>query len=170
VSPTLSPEDGNRSSFRNVVFYRIIDDGQSPKPQYNPECLLWLWWSATLFLWSPSLFHSTGPHFNAVEKWPSYATNSIEQSISWQPDSHEVAFLVWKPKIFLSYLQPNGSSPHTIKAYLLQSHFNINLPYTWTWNGSAHMLQVSNMCLVTEEVDTSRNVGRYKHRPGRRLH
>jgi hypothetical protein len=31
VSP--SPVDGNRSSCRNVVFCRIPDDGQSPKPQ-----------------------------------------------------------------------------------------------------------------------------------------
>jgi hypothetical protein len=28
-----SPEDGNRSSFRNVVFSRIPDDGKSPKTQ-----------------------------------------------------------------------------------------------------------------------------------------
>jgi hypothetical protein len=27
----LRPEDGNRSSFRNVVFSRIPDDGESPK-------------------------------------------------------------------------------------------------------------------------------------------
>jgi hypothetical protein len=34
--PPSSPEDGNRSSFRNVVFssYRILDDGQSPETQY----------------------------------------------------------------------------------------------------------------------------------------
>jgi hypothetical protein len=31
-SPPPSPEDGNRSSFRNVVFSRIPDDGKSPKP------------------------------------------------------------------------------------------------------------------------------------------
>jgi hypothetical protein len=30
---TLSPEDGNTSSFRNVVFSRIPDDGKSPKTQ-----------------------------------------------------------------------------------------------------------------------------------------
>jgi hypothetical protein len=26
-----SYEDGNRSGFRNIVFFRILDDGQSPK-------------------------------------------------------------------------------------------------------------------------------------------
>jgi hypothetical protein len=31
VSPTPSSEDGNRSSFRNVVFFRIPDDGQNTK-------------------------------------------------------------------------------------------------------------------------------------------
>jgi hypothetical protein len=31
-TPPPSPEDGNRSSFRNVVFTRIPDDGKSPKP------------------------------------------------------------------------------------------------------------------------------------------
>jgi hypothetical protein len=30
--PTHSPEEGNRSSLRNIVFLRIADDGQSPKP------------------------------------------------------------------------------------------------------------------------------------------
>jgi hypothetical protein len=34
VFPTLSPEDGNRSSFRNVVFFRISDGGQRAKTQY----------------------------------------------------------------------------------------------------------------------------------------
>jgi hypothetical protein len=28
-----SPEDGNRSSFQNVMFSRIPDDGKSPKTQ-----------------------------------------------------------------------------------------------------------------------------------------
>jgi hypothetical protein len=28
-----SPEDGNRSSFRNVILSRIQDDGKSPKTQ-----------------------------------------------------------------------------------------------------------------------------------------
>jgi hypothetical protein len=32
-SPPPSPEDGNRSSFRNIVFSRIPDDGKSPKIQ-----------------------------------------------------------------------------------------------------------------------------------------
>jgi hypothetical protein len=32
-SPPSSPVDGNRSSFRNVVFSRIPDDGKSPKTQ-----------------------------------------------------------------------------------------------------------------------------------------
>jgi hypothetical protein len=36
----LLPEDGNRSSFRNIMFFRISDDGQSPKapgiPNYFP--------------------------------------------------------------------------------------------------------------------------------------
>jgi hypothetical protein len=31
VSPTLSPVNGNRFSFRNVVFFRILDDGRSPQ-------------------------------------------------------------------------------------------------------------------------------------------
>jgi hypothetical protein len=30
-SPPPSPEDGNRSSFRNVVFFGIQDDGKSPE-------------------------------------------------------------------------------------------------------------------------------------------
>jgi hypothetical protein len=29
----LSPEDGNRSSPRNAVFLKILDEGQSPKTQ-----------------------------------------------------------------------------------------------------------------------------------------
>jgi hypothetical protein len=33
VSPTLSPEDGSRSSFGSVVLFRISDDGQGPKSQ-----------------------------------------------------------------------------------------------------------------------------------------
>jgi hypothetical protein len=33
-SPPPSPEDGNRSSFQNVVFSRISDDGKGPKTQY----------------------------------------------------------------------------------------------------------------------------------------
>jgi hypothetical protein len=37
VSPSPSSEDGNRSSFRNVVFLRISVDGQSSKPS-NFEC------------------------------------------------------------------------------------------------------------------------------------
>jgi hypothetical protein len=37
VSPTPSPKDGNRSSFRNVAFFRIPDDRQSPKKPSNPE-------------------------------------------------------------------------------------------------------------------------------------
>jgi hypothetical protein len=32
-SPPPSPEDGNRSSFQNVVFSRIPDDRKSPKTQ-----------------------------------------------------------------------------------------------------------------------------------------
>jgi hypothetical protein len=36
---TYPPEDGNRSSFRNVVFSRIPDDGKSPKTQYFCEQL-----------------------------------------------------------------------------------------------------------------------------------
>jgi hypothetical protein len=31
--PTSSPEDGNRSSFRYDMFFRIPDDGQTPKVQ-----------------------------------------------------------------------------------------------------------------------------------------
>jgi hypothetical protein len=34
VSPTSWPEDGNSSSFRNIVFFRILDDGRSPKTQW----------------------------------------------------------------------------------------------------------------------------------------
>jgi hypothetical protein len=30
-SPTPSPEDGNRSSFQNVMFFGIQDDGKSPE-------------------------------------------------------------------------------------------------------------------------------------------
>jgi hypothetical protein len=30
VSPVPSPEDGNISSFKNVVFFRILSDGKSP--------------------------------------------------------------------------------------------------------------------------------------------
>jgi hypothetical protein len=30
-SHSLSPEDGNRSNFRNVVFFGIPDDGKSPE-------------------------------------------------------------------------------------------------------------------------------------------
>jgi hypothetical protein len=37
VFPTASPEDGNRSIFRNAVFFRIPDDGQTSTPG-NPEC------------------------------------------------------------------------------------------------------------------------------------
>jgi hypothetical protein len=33
VSPIPSPENGNRTSFWNVVFFRILDDGQGPKTQ-----------------------------------------------------------------------------------------------------------------------------------------
>jgi hypothetical protein len=32
MSPSPSPEDGNRSSFRNAMFFRIPDDGQIKKP------------------------------------------------------------------------------------------------------------------------------------------
>jgi hypothetical protein len=38
-SPPPSPEDENRSSFRNVVFSRIPDDGKSPKTQQFCELL-----------------------------------------------------------------------------------------------------------------------------------
>jgi hypothetical protein len=38
VSPP-SLEDRNRSSFRNVVFFRIPDDGQSPKPPVIPSVI-----------------------------------------------------------------------------------------------------------------------------------
>jgi hypothetical protein len=31
VSPVFSPEDGNNFSFRNVVLFRILDDGCSEK-------------------------------------------------------------------------------------------------------------------------------------------
>jgi hypothetical protein len=30
-APIILPEDGNRSSFRNVVFLETLYDGQSPK-------------------------------------------------------------------------------------------------------------------------------------------
>jgi hypothetical protein len=30
---SASPEDGNRSDFRDVVFFRIPDGGQSPRTQ-----------------------------------------------------------------------------------------------------------------------------------------
>jgi hypothetical protein len=33
MPPTLSPEDGNRSSFQNFVFFRIPNIRQSPKTQ-----------------------------------------------------------------------------------------------------------------------------------------
>jgi hypothetical protein len=33
TSAICGPEDGNRSSFRNVAFSRIPDDGKSPKTQ-----------------------------------------------------------------------------------------------------------------------------------------
>jgi hypothetical protein len=33
VSPAPSPEDGKTYSFRNIVFFRIPDDEQSPKTQ-----------------------------------------------------------------------------------------------------------------------------------------
>jgi hypothetical protein len=32
-SPILSPEDGNRLIFRNVVFFITLDDEQSPETQ-----------------------------------------------------------------------------------------------------------------------------------------
>jgi hypothetical protein len=35
-APTFSPEDGNRSSIRNVVSFRILDDGPSLKTS-DPE-------------------------------------------------------------------------------------------------------------------------------------
>jgi hypothetical protein len=31
LPPTLSSEDGKRSRFRNVLFFRILEVGQSPK-------------------------------------------------------------------------------------------------------------------------------------------
>jgi hypothetical protein len=33
VSPTPTPEDGKKPIFQNVVFFGILDDGQSPKTQ-----------------------------------------------------------------------------------------------------------------------------------------
>jgi hypothetical protein len=35
MPPTLSFEDGNTSSFQNVVFFRILDNGQGPKSQQS---------------------------------------------------------------------------------------------------------------------------------------
>jgi hypothetical protein len=32
-----SPEDGNRASFQNVAFFRILDNGQSPKNPVIPN-------------------------------------------------------------------------------------------------------------------------------------
>jgi hypothetical protein len=50
MPPTLSPEDGNRSSFRNVVFFRIPDGGQRPS---NPEWIsLVQWFSHRLHLYT----------------------------------------------------------------------------------------------------------------------
>jgi hypothetical protein len=37
VSPTPSPEDGNRFSFQNIVLFRILDDDEAQQPS-NPEC------------------------------------------------------------------------------------------------------------------------------------
>jgi hypothetical protein len=34
-SPTPSHEGGNRSSFRNVMIFRMPDDGRSPRIQYS---------------------------------------------------------------------------------------------------------------------------------------
>jgi hypothetical protein len=39
-SPSPSPEDGNRSSFRKVVFFGIQGDGKVQKNSVNPVVLL----------------------------------------------------------------------------------------------------------------------------------
>jgi hypothetical protein len=37
VPPTLSSEDGKRSSFQNIAIFGTLDSGQSPKTQYSQK-------------------------------------------------------------------------------------------------------------------------------------
>jgi hypothetical protein len=86
VIPSLSPEDGNRYSFRNFVFFIIPDDGQSPKlsDSQDKRCslcsligLLNTWYRAvTFFSASDAALSQEVP----MVKWMS------NQPVLWTPD------------------------------------------------------------------------------------
>jgi hypothetical protein len=83
VPPASSPEDGNRSSFRNVVFFRIPDDGRSKKKTVIPK-------QFSLRTWS------VGPRSDAlgdassvttlIERWLDFCRPFGETLVGYDPD------------------------------------------------------------------------------------
>jgi hypothetical protein len=64
VEPPPSPEDGNRSSFRNVVFFKIQDDGKVQKNSVNSVNII-AHKSPSLL---PRLWHNFLPNFYMIRK------------------------------------------------------------------------------------------------------
>jgi hypothetical protein len=77
----LKPEDGNRSTFRNVVFFRIPNDGQSPKTQ-SPWVLNILFQS-TVNNRSPALGFEPKFFFPKIQQAYGLRFSSLYDNVRW---------------------------------------------------------------------------------------
>jgi hypothetical protein len=127
-SPPPSPEDGNRSSFRNVVLFGIQDDGKVQKNSVNPVHLHFVmnWWMVTHFSTnSGHILQVRGRMFN-ISRWGVHcsdishcflhsannghkmqrnedAVSFLQRETNWHSGSGNVALLSHTPTCLLQY-------------------------------------------------------------------